>query len=88
MAGISLILSLLLSLLPSAAAQLDDQEEKKLFRRYCLYAWGLPLVIVIVAILLDFSGTLEMGYGKKCLGVKNRILSLSETEIEPALGFL
>ena len=46
------------------SAELSRREENKLFCLYCLFAWGMLLIIVIAGIILDFSRALEMGYGK------------------------
>ncbi|XP_022796253.1 adhesion G-protein coupled receptor G2-like, partial [Stylophora pistillata] len=41
-----------------------NPKERKTFIKYCIVGWGLPVVVVSLCTVLDFTGSFHVGYGK------------------------
>ncbi|XP_070192401.1 uncharacterized protein [Littorina saxatilis] len=59
-----------LTFFTAAVSQKSRYEADRVFRRYSLVCWGLPLAVVATCAVLDFSPSInfEVGYGEKVCG--------------------
>jgi hypothetical protein len=47
---------------------MPKQTERKVFRYYSLYAWGLPVLLVVVSMTIDLMPTIPSSYLKPNFG--------------------